>query len=78
MPKQKPTNDPAVVRVQFTPDELLDLDRWIALRGVASRADAIRQLVRSAIDLDFEWAEAKQSADDGRVEHSWPLRGGSE
>ena len=60
----------AAVEVQFSPEEIRELDAWIAANGSdpATRPDAVRQLVQHALAVHREWDRAKAHAvrDEGR------------
>jgi hypothetical protein len=51
----------APVEVPFSPEEIQELDVWIARNGVRppSRPDAVRQLVQQALAIHREWDRAK-------------------
>ena len=54
----------AAVEVRFSPEEVRELDAWIAAKGSdpATRPDAVRQLVRHALAVHREWDRAKAYA----------------
>jgi len=53
------------VEVRFSPDEVMELDSWIAEHGQGlSRAGAIKVLVRRSIEIDREWTRAKRAIPD--------------
>jgi hypothetical protein len=60
----------AAVEVRFSPEEIRELDAWIATSASdpATRPDAVRQLVQHALAVHREWDRAKAHAalDEGR------------
>jgi len=60
-----PDNDlkrDAAVEVRLSPEEAAELDDWITEHGDGStRPDAIKVLVKRAIEIDRDWARAKRN-----------------
>jgi hypothetical protein len=53
----------AAVEVRFSNDEAAELDAWIEEFGEGvKRPDAVKILVRRAIEIDRDWSRAKGSA----------------
>jgi 3-oxoacyl-ACP reductase-like protein len=60
MPNKDQKRD-AAVEVRFSRDEAADLDAWIAEYGDGlTRPDAIKVLIRRAIEIDRDWTRAKR------------------
>jgi hypothetical protein len=56
-------NEVSAVEVRFPPDEIEELDAWIAENGAElTRPDAIKRIVKSALAIDREWRSAKRAA----------------
>ena len=56
-------NRGAAVEVQFSSEEIAELDAWRADQTPElTRPEAVKTLVRRAIDIEREWEEAKRSA----------------
>jgi hypothetical protein len=55
-------NEVSAVEVRFPPDDIEELDAWIAENGAElTRPDAIKRIVKSAMAIDREWRSAKRA-----------------
>jgi hypothetical protein len=51
------------VEVEFPPEDIEELDAWIAEHGKElTRPDAIKSIVKNALAVDREWQSAKGAA----------------
>jgi hypothetical protein len=65
---QSEQDEIAAVEVSFPPEQIQELDTWIAEHGSGlTRPDAIKRIVMRAIATDREWRIAKSSADQQEV-----------